>query len=90
MHIHLHTLKKQFANHYLIFLTLHYLLSQNLHFSPIQPFLFHLSSYPHIPHFYLISHLLLTHYSSLFFHSPNLNPPIIFFLHHIQHYPHHL
>ncbi|WP_260846144.1 CDP-glycerol glycerophosphotransferase family protein, partial [Staphylococcus epidermidis] len=70
--IHLHNLYKQLPHHYLILLPIHYLISNPLHLSPYQNFPIHLSNYNHLSQLFLITHSLITHYSSLIFHYPIL------------------
>ncbi|WP_186310084.1 CDP-glycerol glycerophosphotransferase family protein, partial [Staphylococcus saprophyticus] len=70
LQIHLHNLQPQLPHHYLLLFTIHYLISNPLHLPRYEHFPIHLSNYTHISQLYLISHCLITHYSSLIFHYP--------------------
>lgn len=86
LQIDLDTLKKELGNEYVILLRLHYLVSENLDLSGMEGFVFDVSSYGDIRDLYLISDVLVTDYSSVFFDYANLKRPMIFFVHDIEEY----
>lgn len=86
LQLDLDTLKKELGNEYVILLRLHYLVSENLDLSGLEGFAFDVSSYGDIRDLYLISDVLVTDYSSVFFDYANLKRPMIFFVHDIEEY----
>lgn len=63
----------------------HYLISQNLNLGDY-PNVIDVSDYPDISYLYLISDLLITDYSSVFFDYANLNRPMIFYAYDLDKY----
>lgn len=82
----LNRLKQELGDEYVILLRLHYLISENLDLSAYQGFAYNLSSYEDISHLYLISDLLITDYSSVFFDYANLKRPMLFYVYDIENY----
>ncbi|CAH0238556.1 Teichoic acid poly(glycerol phosphate) polymerase [Peribacillus sp. Bi96] len=82
----LNQLKQELGDEYVILLRLHYLISENLDLSAYQGFAYNLSSYEDISHLYLISDLLITDYSSVFFDYANLKRPMLFYVYDIENY----
>ena len=79
-------MKQELGDEYVILLRLHYLVSENLDLSAYQGFAYNLSSYEDISHLYLISDLLITDYSSVFFDYANLKRPMLFYVYDIENY----
>jgi CDP-glycerol glycerophosphotransferase len=79
-------MKQELGEEYVILLRLHYLVSENLDLSAYQGFAYDLSSYEDISHLYLISDLLITDYSSVFFDYANLQRPMLFYVYDIENY----
>lgn len=79
-------LKKQLGDDYVIILRMHYLISSNLDISEFKDFAFDLSNYNDISELYLISDILITDYSSVFFDYANLQRPILFYMYDIEKY----
>ncbi|PEJ30219.1 CDP-glycerol--glycerophosphate glycerophosphotransferase [Peribacillus butanolivorans] len=79
-------MKQELGDEYVILLRLHYLISENLDVSAYQGFVYNLSSYEDINHLYLISDLLITDYSSVFFDYANLKRPMLFYVYDIENY----
>ncbi len=86
LQLDLDAMKKELGDEYIILLRLHYLVSENLDLSGMEGFVFDVSSYEDIRDLYLISDLLITDYSSVFFDYANLKRPMIFFVHDIEEY----
>jgi len=84
--LNLNKLRKELGDDYIILLRLHYLVSENLDLSGFEDFVFDFSNYEDIRELYLISDLLITDYSSVFFDYANLKRPIIFFVYDIEDY----
>ncbi|MBM7644924.1 CDP-glycerol glycerophosphotransferase (TagB/SpsB family) [Scopulibacillus daqui] len=82
----LHKMQKQLGHDYIIVLRMHYLVSENFDLSPFQGFAYDFSHHEDIRELYLISDLLITDYSSVFFDYANLYRPMIFFVYDIEHY----
>ncbi|RST74198.1 CDP-glycerol glycerophosphotransferase family protein [Siminovitchia acidinfaciens] len=82
----LDVLKEKLGNEYIILLRLHYLVSENLDLSGMEDFVYDVSSYGDIRDLYLISDVLVTDYSSVFFDYANLKRPMVFFVHDIEEY----
>ncbi|VEF49606.1 CDP-glycerol:poly(glycerophosphate) glycerophosphotransferase [Bacillus freudenreichii] len=82
----LDVIKEELGNEYIILLRLHYLVSENLDLSGMEDFVYDVSSYGDIRDLYLISDVLVTDYSSVFFDYANLKRPMVFFVHDIEEY----
>lgn len=79
-------MKKSLGNEYIILLRLHYLISENLDLSAYEGFAYNYSNYQDISHLYLISDMLVTDYSSVFFDYANLRKPMFFYVYDIENY----
>lgn len=79
-------LKDEFDNDYVILLRMHYLVAEQFDLSPFGNFVYDFSSYSDISDLYLISDVLITDYSSVFFDYANLRRPILFFTYDIDSY----
>lgn len=82
----LNKLQEEFGDKYVILLRMHYLIAENLDLSGFEGFVFDESHYEDIRELYLISDILITDYSSVFFDYANLKRPIIFFVYDIEEY----
>ncbi len=82
----LNKMKQELGDEHVVLLRLHYLISENLDLSAYQGFVYNLSSYEDISHLYLISNLLITDYSSVFFDYANLKRPMLFYVYDIENY----
>ncbi|QDK67003.1 CDP-glycerol glycerophosphotransferase family protein [Bacillus halotolerans] len=76
----LEELRKEFGDSVVILLRMHYLVSENFNLKKYKGFALDVSSYRDIRDLYLISDLLVTDYSSVFFDYINLKRPIVFFV----------
>lgn len=79
-------LKKELSEEYIILLRLHYLIAENLDISQYSGFVFDLSYHEDIRELYIISDILITDYSSVFFDYANLKRPMIFYVYDIDEY----
>lgn len=80
------SMKKHFGDECIILLRMHYLVAENFDFNKYKGFIHDVSSYPDIRELYIISDILITDYSSVFFDFANLKKPIIFFTYDIENY----
>jgi CDP-glycerol glycerophosphotransferase len=79
-------LKEELGDEYIIVLRMHYLVAENLDLTPYSGFAYDFSNYEDIRELYLISDLLITDYSSVFFDYGNLRRPMIFYVYDIESY----
>lgn len=79
-------LQEQFGDTHVIVLRMHYLVAENLDISQYEGFVYDCSTYDDIRDLYLISDVLITDYSSVFFDYANLRRPMIFFVYDIEEY----
>ncbi|MCG1028149.1 CDP-glycerol glycerophosphotransferase family protein [Virgibacillus halodenitrificans] len=79
-------MKKELGEDYVIVLRLHYLVAENLDLTGFEKFVYDFSYHEDIRDLYLISDLLITDYSSVFFDYANLKKPMIFFVYDIEEY----
>lgn len=82
----LRKLEQELSGDYLILLRLHYYVSKSLDLSDFGDFVYDVSSYSDVAYLYLISDLLVTDYSSVFFDYANLERPIIFYMYDLKEY----
>lgn len=74
------------GDNYIILLRLHYLVAENLDLSAYKGFVYDCSRHDDIRELYLISDLLITDYSSVFFDYANLKRPMLFYVYDIDDY----
>ncbi|TFU61844.1 CDP-glycerol:glycerophosphate glycerophosphotransferase [Jeotgalicoccus nanhaiensis] len=82
----LHRLKEQFGDEYIILLRMHYLVASNIDLTGLEDFAYDVSKYSDVSELYLMSDILITDYSSVFFDYANLKRPILFFTYDIKKY----
>lgn len=82
----LEQMQKELGDEYIVLLRMHYLIAENLDISSFHGFAFDVSHHTDITELYIISDLLITDYSSVFFDYANLKRPIIFFVYDIESY----
>lgn len=88
--INLLRLKEELSDEYVLLLRLHYLVSSHINISQFQGFAYDVSEYDDVNDLYLISNLLITDYSSVFFDYANLKKPMIFYMYDLEEYKHNL
>ncbi len=71
--------KRSFGDDTVLILRMHYLISNALDISQYEDFVYDFSSHPNISDLYLVSDLLITDYSSVFFDYAYLKRPILFY-----------
>jgi CDP-glycerol glycerophosphotransferase len=86
LHLDLNRLKEEFQDEYIVLLRLHYFIADNIDLSGCEDFAFNVSDYEDIAELYLISDLLITDYSSVFFDFANLRRPILFYTYDLEKY----
>ncbi|WP_130860492.1 CDP-glycerol glycerophosphotransferase family protein [Gracilibacillus phocaeensis] len=79
-------LQKELGEDYVIILRMHYLVADHIDLTGLEDFVVDASKYEDIRELYLISDILITDYSSVFFDYANLKRPIIFFVYDLEEY----
>lgn len=79
-------LKEKIGKDYIILFRAHYFVANNFDFEKYKGFVFDVSKADDINELYIISDLLITDYSSVFFDYANLKRPIIFYMYDLEHY----
>lgn len=82
----LHQLRQELGNEYIVILRMHYLVAENFDLGPFEGFAFDFSAYEDIRELYMLSDMLITDYSSVFFDYANLKRPMLFFVPDIETY----
>jgi CDP-glycerol glycerophosphotransferase len=82
----LELLKKELGKDYIILLRTHYYIADNLDVKGLGDFVVNVSKYDDIAELYLISDILITDYSSVFFDYANLRRPMIFYMYDLEKY----
>jgi CDP-glycerol glycerophosphotransferase len=82
----LHMLKKELGKDYVVLLRTHYFIADSLDVTGLEDFAYNVSKYNDISELYLISDLLITDYSSVFFDYANLKRPILFYTYDLDKY----
>lgn len=79
-------LKEELEDEYVILIRTHYYIADRLDLSEYAGFSYDVSGYDDIAELYLISDILITDYSSVFFDFANLKRPILFFTYDLEKY----
>ena len=79
-------MKETLGDEYIILLRMHYLIAENINVEKYDGFVIDFSSYEDIRDLYLVSDILLTDYSSVFFDYAILNRPMYFFTYDLESY----
>ncbi|MCE0742167.1 CDP-glycerol glycerophosphotransferase family protein [Bacillus sp. G16] len=82
----LEEMKRELGDSVVILLRMHYLVSEKFNLRKYKDFVKDVSLYKDIRDLYLISYLLITDYSSVFFDYMNLKKPIVFFVYDLPAY----
>jgi CDP-glycerol glycerophosphotransferase len=82
----LHMLKEKLGKEYVVLLRTHYFIADSLDVTGLEDFAYNVSKYDDISELYLISDLLITDYSSVFFDYANLKRPILFYTYDLDKY----
>ncbi|MFA2565524.1 CDP-glycerol--glycerophosphate glycerophosphotransferase [Bacillus wiedmannii] len=86
LNLDLNLLKTKLGSDYIILLRMHYLVAEQFDLDPYKGFVYDFSKHVDINELYLLSDLLITDYSSVFFDYANLKRPIIFYTYDIEFY----
>ncbi len=79
-------MKEKLSDEYVVILRTHYFIADNIDVTGLSDFVFNLSKYDDIAELYLISDILITDYSSVFFDYANLKRPMLFFTYDLDKY----
>ena len=79
-------LQEQLGNEYIILFRAHYFVAKNMDFAKYKDFIIDVSDYEDVNDLYIISDMLITDYSSVFFDYANLKRPIIFYMYDYEDY----
>ncbi len=82
----LQRLKEQLGEEYVVLLRTHYYIADSLDLTGFEGFAYNLSEYNDISELYLISDILMTDYSSVFFDFANLRRPMLFYTYDLEKY----
>ena len=83
-------LKREFSKDYVILFRAHYFIIDKFNFDEYEGFIYNVSKYDDINELYIISDMLLTDYSSVFFDFANLKKPVMFFMYDFEEYKNNL
>lgn len=86
LHLELEMMREQLGEEYVILLRTHYFIADALDVSALKGFAYNMSRYDDISELYLISDILITDYSSVFFDYANLKRPMLFFTYDLEKY----
>lgn len=86
LQLDLHKMKERLGDDYVVALRMHYFIADDINVESLDGFAFNLSKYDDIAELYLISDILITDYSSVFFDYANLKRPILFFTYDLEKY----
>ena len=84
------SLKKRFGKDYVILFKPHYFIANKIDLSKYKNFVYNVANYDEINDIYLVSDLLITDYSSVFFDYANLNRPVMFYMYDFDDYKNNL
>lgn len=79
-------MKEKLSDEYVVILRTHYFIADNIDTTGLDDFVFNMSKYDDIAELYLISDILITDYSSVFFDYANLKRPMLFFTYDLDKY----
>ncbi|KYD09568.1 CDP-glycerol:poly(glycerophosphate) glycerophosphotransferase [Heyndrickxia sporothermodurans] len=86
LELDLQLMKDKLGDQYIIILRMHYLVAEKFDLSKYKNFVFDFSNHEDIRELYIISDMLITDYSSVFFDYANLKRPILFYVYDIDEY----
>ncbi|AVQ37071.1 bifunctional glycosyltransferase/CDP-glycerol:glycerophosphate glycerophosphotransferase [Staphylococcus kloosii] len=86
LQLDLDRLKEELGNEYVIALRMHYFISDNIDLTDYKGFAYDFSKYNDINDLYIVSDLLITDYSSVFFDYSILRKPILFYTYDLEKY----
>ena len=86
LQLDLDKLRKELGEEYVVLVRTHYFIADYLDLSEYENFAFDVCKYDDIAELYLISDILITDYSSVFFDFANLKKPILFYTYDLEKY----
>ncbi|MBM7543085.1 CDP-glycerol glycerophosphotransferase family protein [Amphibacillus cookii] len=86
LELDLEALRQSISSDYVVLLRMHYFIANELDISPYSGFAFDFSNYDDIAEIYLVSDILITDYSSVFFDYAHLKRPILFYTYDLEKY----
>lgn len=86
MELDIQRLKEEFGDEYVLLLRLHYFVVDRFDMTQFGDFTVDVCNYDDITELYLISDILMTDYSSVFFDYANLKRPMLFFMYDLETY----
>ncbi len=86
LHLDLKLMQERLGSEYVILLRTHYFIADSIDVSSLKGFAYNVSNYDDISELYLISDILITDYSSVFFDYANLRRPMLFFTYDLDKY----
>ena len=78
--------REKFGNDYIVLFRPHYFIANVFDFEKYKGFVYDVSKLDDINELYIITDLLITDYSSVFFDFANLKRPMIFYMYDLEHY----
>ena len=84
--LELDKLQKAIGDEYIVLVRTHYFVADKLDLSPYKGFAYDVCKYDDIAELYLISDILITDYSSVFFDYANLRRPILYYTYDLEKY----
>lgn len=79
-------LKKEFGKEYIILFRTHYFVANSIDLKKYKDFVINVSNYGDVNDLYIVSDILITDYSSVFFDFANLKRPIMFYMYDYEEY----
>ncbi len=86
LQLELDKLQEAIGNEYILLIRTHYFVADKLDLKPYEGFAYDVSKYEDIAELYLISDILITDYSSVFFDFANLKRPILYYVYDLDKY----
>ena len=79
-------MRKELGEEYIILFRPHYFIANQFDFKKYEGFVYDVSKVDDVADLYIISDILITDYSSVFFDYANLKRPMIFYMYDLEHY----
>ena len=86
LELDLQRLRKELGNEYFFIIRTHYFIANHIDITGLEDFVYNASKYDDITELYLLSDVLITDYSSVFFDYANLKRPTLFFTYDLEKY----
>jgi CDP-glycerol glycerophosphotransferase len=86
LQLDLERMRNQLGKDHIVLLRMHYFIASQMDISDFEGFVYDFSNYDDIAELYLVSDILITDYSSVFFDYANLKRPILFYTYDLEKY----